>query len=138
MAHLCQKIDHIGIAVTSLEEAVQIYQTLTGIKASHFEEVPDQKVKTAFLKVGVSHIELLETTDPNGPIGRFIRKQGRGGVHHICLSVSNIVEALNDLEKAGFQLVDRKPRQGARNKLVAFVHPKSTDGVLIELSQDKP
>lgn len=133
---LLKKIDHIGIAVSKLDEAVKLYTAICGHAPEHFEEVADQKVKTAFFSVGESHLELLEATAPDSPIAKYIEKQGRGGIHHICVAVDNVEQKLAELKAAGIALIDEKPRRGAHNKLIAFVHPKSTGGVLIELSQD--
>jgi methylmalonyl-CoA/ethylmalonyl-CoA epimerase len=134
---LLKKIDHIGIAVDSLEKAVPVYTALTGHAPEHFEEVTDQKVKAAFFSVGESNIELLEATSSESPIAKFIEKNGRGGIHHLCVAVDDIIAKIAELKAAGVVLIDEKPRVGAHNKLVAFVHPKSTGGVLIELSQDQ-
>lgn len=133
---LLKKIDHIGIAVEALEKAIPVYTALTGHAPEHFEEVIDQKVKAAFFSVGESNIELLEATSPESPIAKFIEKNGRGGIHHLCVAVDDIVAKLAELKAAGVVLIDEKPRVGAHSKLVAFVHPKSTGGVLIELSQE--
>jgi len=130
------KIDHIGIAVENLEEAVIRYTQLLGRPPAHFEEVVEQQVKTAFFSVGESNLELLESTSPEGPIGRFIAKQGRGGIHHICVAVEDIEATLKAYKEAGIQLIDETPRIGAHNKKVAFVHPKGTGGILLELSQE--
>lgn len=131
-----KKVDHIGIAVPNLDEAVKTYTALLGKSPEHFEEVAEQKAKTAFFAVGETNLELLQSTSPGGPIGKFIEKNaGRGGLHHICLQVDDIEAALAEYKKAGLQLIDEKPRVGAHGKLIAFVHPKSTGGVLIELSQ---
>jgi methylmalonyl-CoA/ethylmalonyl-CoA epimerase len=130
-----KKIDHIGIAVENLEEAVARFTQLLGKDPEHFEEVEEQKVKTAFFSVGESNLELLESTSPDGPIGKFIAKQGRGGIHHICVEVEDIEATLKAYKEAGVQLIDETPRIGAHGKKVAFVHPKSTGGVLLELSQ---
>lgn len=130
------KIDHIGIAVDNLDKAVALYTVLTGHAPEHFEEVAEQKVKTAFFSVGEANLELLEATDPDSPIAKYIEKNGRGGIHHICVAVKNVAQKLEELKAAGMSLIDEKPRRGAHNKLVAFVHPKSTGGVLVELSQD--
>ncbi len=134
---LLKKIDHIGIAVESLEKAIPVYAALTGHAPEHFEEVTDQKVKAAFFSVGESNIELLEATSPESPIAKFIEKNGRGGIHHLCVAVDDIIAKMAELKAAGVVLIDEKPRVGAHNKWVAFVHPKSTGGVLIELSQDQ-
>lgn len=131
-----KKIDHLGIAVENLDQAVELYTQLLGKGPDHFEEVADQHVKTAFFSVGESNFELLESTSPEGPIGKFIEKQGRGGIHHICVQVDDIEAALKAYQEAGLKLIDSAPRKGAHGKLVAFVHPKSTGGVLLELSQE--
>ncbi len=131
-----EKIDHIGIAVEDLEESVKCYKALLGKDPEHFEEVDEQKVKTAFFAVGESNLELLESTSPDGPIGKFIAKNGRGGLHHICVEVKDIEKTLAEYKAAGVRLIDETPRLGAHNKLVAFVHPKATGGILLELSQD--
>lgn len=130
------KIDHIGIAVTKLDEAVRLYTALTGHAPEHFEEVADQKVRTAFFSTGESNLELLEATSPESPIAKFIEKNGRGGIHHICVAVADIKAKIAELKAAGMTLIDSEPRRGAHGKWVAFVHPKSTGGVLVELSQD--
>lgn len=130
-----KKIDHIGIAVPDLEEAVATYTALLGKAPEHFEEVAEQKVKTAFFAVGESNLELLQSTSPDGPIGKFIEKNGRGGLHHICIQVDDIEATLAEYKKQGILLIDQTPRVGAHGKKIAFVHPKSTGGVLLELSQ---
>jgi len=126
------KIEHIGIAVTSLESAIPYYETLLGTKCYSIEEVVDQKVKTAFFKVGETKIELLESTDPEGPIGKFLEKKGQG-IHHIAFAVDNVNEALADVESSGIQLIDKQARKGAEGLSIGFLHPKSTFGVLTEL-----
>lgn len=134
---MLKKVDHIGIAVEDLQQSVALYKTLTGKDPDHFEEVPEQKVKTAFFSVGESHLELLQATDPESPIAKYIAKQGRGGIHHICVQVEDIHLKLAELKEAGVRLIDQEPKVGAHNKLVAFIHPKDMGGVLIELSQDQ-
>jgi len=129
------RIDHVGIAVKSLEEARKLYEAL-GLKVTDIEEVAEQKVRVAFLPLEGSEIELLETTDPEGPIGKFIEKRGEG-IQHIALRVDNIEAALEELKGRGFQLIDQKPRYGAGGARIAFLHPKSTNGVLLELSERK-
>lgn len=129
------KVDHIGIAVPNLKEAVAIFSKILGRDPDHLGEVKDQKVRTAFFSIGESNLELLESTSPEGPVGKFIQKQGRGGIHHICLEVEKIEETLAALKRQGFELVDECPRTGARGRRVAFLHPRSTEGVLIELSE---
>ena len=127
-------IEHIGVAVKSLEEAIPVYERLLGTRCYGIEEVQDQNVKTAFFKVGETKIELLESTAPDGPIGKFLQKRGEG-VHHIALAVPGLVDALGELDAAGLSLIDRQPRQGAEGLSIAFVHPRSTHGVLLELCQ---
>jgi methylmalonyl-CoA/ethylmalonyl-CoA epimerase len=126
------KIEHIGIAVESLENAIPYYETLLGSKCYAIEEVADQKVKTAFFLVGETKIELLESMDPNGPIGKFLEKKGQG-VHHIAFAVDQVDEALAEAEASGIQLVDKIGRNGAEGLKIGFLHPKSTFGVLTEL-----
>ncbi|HWS00135.1 MAG TPA: methylmalonyl-CoA epimerase [Prolixibacteraceae bacterium] len=126
------KIEHIGIAVESLETAIPYYENLLGTKCYAVEEVIDQKVKTAFFLVGETKIELLETMDPEGPIGKFLEKKGPG-IHHIAFAVDQVDEALAEAEKSGIQLVDKKGRKGAEGLNIGFLHPKSTFGVLTEL-----
>ena len=130
-----KNIDHIGIAVPNLDEAVKTYTTLLGKKPEHFEEVAEQKAKVAFFGVGETNLEFLQSTSPDGPIGKFIEKNGRGGIHHICIRVDDIEKTLEEYQKQGIQLIDQVPRIGAHGKKIAFVHPKSTGGVLLELSQ---
>ena len=130
-----EKIDHIGIAVPNLDEAVKVYTALLGKGPDHMEEIADQKAKTAFFAVDDTNLELLQSTSPDGPIGKFVEKNGRGGLHHICLQVDNIEKILEECRKKGIQLIDEKPRIGAHGKKIAFVHPKSTGGVLLELSE---
>lgn len=129
-------IEHIGIAVKSLDESIPFYEKILGIECYSVEEVKDQRVKTAFFKVGQTKIELLESTDPEGPIGKFIEKKGEG-IHHLAFAVENIEEALVDAENKGIQLIDKTPRKGAEGLTIGFLHPKSTFGVLTELCEDK-
>ena len=129
-------IEHIGIAVNSLEEAIPYYENVLGLKCYAVEEVADQKVKTAFFQVGQTKIELLESTDPEGPIGKFIEKKGPG-VHHLAFAVENINEALNEVASNGVQLIDKTSRKGAEGLNIGFLHPKSTMGVLTELCSNK-
>ncbi|MCX7985986.1 MAG: methylmalonyl-CoA epimerase [Bacteroidales bacterium] len=124
-------IEHIGIAVSNLNEAIAYYEEVLGLKCYAIEEVPDQKVKTAFFKIGDTKIELLESTDPEGPIGKFIEKKGQG-IHHIAFAVENTDEALKQAESKGIQLIDKQARKGAENLMIGFLHPKSTFGVLTE------
>jgi methylmalonyl-CoA/ethylmalonyl-CoA epimerase len=129
-------IEHIGIAVRSLEESIPYYENVFGLKCYAVEEVRDQKVKTAFFKVGMTKIELLESTDPEGPIGKFLEKKGEG-IHHIAFAVKDLEEALKETESKGVKLIDSIPRKGAEGLDIAFLHPKSTFGVLTELCEDK-
>ncbi|HOQ41184.1 MAG TPA: methylmalonyl-CoA epimerase [Smithellaceae bacterium] len=127
------KIDHIGIAVKNLEESARLYEML-GIQSTGSEVVAEQKVKVSFFPVGDSEIELLESTSPDGPIARYIEKNGEG-IQHLALRVDNIEAALAELKANGVRLIDEKPRYGAGGAKIAFVHPKSTGGILLELSQ---
>ena len=129
-------IEHIGIAVANLEEAIPFYEKVLGLECYAIEEVKDQKVKTAFFKVGQTKIELLESTDPEGPIGKFVEKTG-GGMHHMAFAVEDVQAALNDASAAGCQLIDKAPRGGAEGLRIGFLHPKSTFGVLTELCGTK-
>jgi methylmalonyl-CoA/ethylmalonyl-CoA epimerase len=129
-------IEHIGIAVKNLKEAIAYYEEVLGLKCYAVEEVKDQKVKTAFFKVGQTKIELLESTDPEGPVGRFIREKGEG-IHHIAFSVDNLSEKLKEVESKGIELIDKEPRKGAEGLNIAFIHPKSTLGVLTEFCEHK-
>ena len=126
-------IDHIGIAVKNLEEAQKLYQDL-GLNVQGTEVVESQKVKVAFIPVGESRIELLESTAPDGNIAKFIEAKGEG-IHHLALKVDNIEKALEELTAKGYQLIDKVPRVGAGGHKIAFVHPKSTKGILLELSE---
>ena len=129
------KIEHIGIAVADLNAAITFYEGILGLTCYAIEEVPEQKVRTAFFQVGETKIELLESTDPEGPVGRFIEKRGEG-VHHLAFSVDAVAEALIDLKDKEIRLIDTKPRKGAEGLEIAFLHPKSTFGVLTEICGD--
>mgnify|MGYP001278402312 CR=1 FL=1 len=129
-------IEHVGIAVKSLELAIPYWENVLGLKCYSVEEVKEQKVKTAFFMVGQTKIELLESTDPEGPIGKFIEKKGEG-IHHMAFAVEGIENALADVESKGVQLIDKTPRHGAEGLSIAFLHPKSTFGVLTELCENK-
>jgi methylmalonyl-CoA/ethylmalonyl-CoA epimerase len=129
-------IEHIGIAVKDLNAAIKYYETVFGLSCYAVEEVKDQKVKTAFFMVGQTKIELLESTDAEGPIGKFIEKKGEG-IHHIAFAVSNLEQALIETETKGIQLIDKMPRKGAEGLDIGFLHPKSTFGVLTELCENK-
>lgn len=126
------KIDHLGIAVTSLSEAISYYERTFGLKCSHIEEVPSQKVRMAIFKIGEVALELLESTSPDGPIAKHIERRGPG-VHHIAFYTDNIEKQLLDAKEAGCLLVHETPIEGACRKEIAFLHPKSTQGVLTEL-----
>ncbi|MFC2067856.1 methylmalonyl-CoA epimerase [Chloroflexota bacterium] len=128
---MIKKIDHIGIAVNSIEDTIKLYTEGLGLKLRDIEVIEDQQVRTAIIPIGRSKIELLESTDPDGPIAMHISKRGEG-VHHLALEVSDIWEALGTLEKHGIQLVDRQPRKGVEGTSIAFLHPKETKA-LIEL-----
>ena len=132
---MMDKIEHIGIAVKSLENAGPLYEVLLGIKSYKKEEVESEQVITEFFKIGESKIELLEASSEESAIAGFIEKRGEG-IHHIAFAVDNIVEEMARLKKEGFQLLNDFPKKGADNKLVCFVHPKSSHGVLIELCQN--
>lgn len=129
-------IEHIGIAVKDLKESIPYYENILGLKCYAVEEVVDQKVKTAFFMVGQTKIELLESTDPEGPIGKFLEKKGEG-IHHIAFAVNNLEEVLEETASKGVQLIDKQPRKGAEGMHIAFLHPKSTFGVLTEFCEDK-
>ena len=127
-------IEHIGIAVKNLEESIKFYEEILGLKCYQIEVVEDQKVKTAFFQIGQTKIELLESTDPEGPIGKFIEKRGEG-IHHIAFATDKLASSLNDLKNKGIRLIDEEPRKGSEGLNIAFLHPKSTNGVLIELCE---
>ncbi|MDF2564258.1 MAG: methylmalonyl-CoA epimerase [Massilibacillus sp.] len=132
------RVDHIGIAVTNLEETKKFYTEMLGMKASGEEVVEEQKVKVCFIPSGDSELELLESTSPDGPIAKFIEKNGgRNGIQHIALRVDNIEQTIADLIAKGVRMIDEKPRYGAGGSSIAFVHPKSTGGILVELCQRK-
>jgi len=124
-------IEHIGIAVKSLDESILYFENLLGLKCYSIEEVKDQKVKTAFFRIGQTKIELLESTDPEGPIGKFLEKRGEG-VHHVAFAFENADQALKKAEEIGTMLIDKVSRKGAEGMNIGFLHPKSTHGVLIE------
>ncbi len=130
------KIHHLGIAVSSLQAAVPVFERLLGHPPHPEEIVRDQKVRVSVFDAGESRIELLEATSPDSPIARFIEKRGPG-LHHLTLEVPDLVKALADLEASGVKLIDREPRKGAGNERIAFLHPSSTAGVLIELVESK-
>lgn len=128
------KIEHIGIAVKSIEESLKYYEGILGLKCYAVEEVTEQKVKTAFLKIGETKLELLEATSDDSPIAKFIEKRGEG-VQHIAFAVNGIENALSELKEKGIRLIDEIPRKGAEGLDIAFLHPKSTGGVLTELCE---
>ncbi len=124
-------IEHLGIAVNNLEESIPYYEILLGTTCYNVEEVKEQRVKTAFFLVGQTKIELLEATDPEGPIGKFLEKKGEG-IHHIAFAVENTNDALTEAEALGLSLIDKVARKGAEGMNIGFLHPKSTHGVLVE------
>jgi len=130
------KVEHIGIAVRSLEESIPVYEKLLNTACYKQETVENEKVNTAFFQTGESKIELLESTSPDGIINRFIEKKGEG-MHHIAFAVSDIKSEMKRLKENGFQLLNEEPKKGADNKWVCFLHPKNTHGVLIELCQER-
>jgi len=130
------QLDHIGVAVENLETSLKLYQLL-GLQVLKTEHVPSEEVNVAFLDTGECHLELLEASADTSPIAKFIARRGPG-IHHICLKVTQLPELLKTLDAAGVQLIDKAPRPGANQKQVAFVHPKATGGVLLELSEDLP
>lgn len=131
-----KKIEHIGIAVKDLEKGNELYKKLLGKEHYKIEEVKSEGVKTSFFKVGFNKIELLEATNPDSPIAKFIEKRGEG-IHHIAYAVKDIRKEMKRLKKEGFQLLNEEPKKGADNKLVCFVHPKTAGGVLVELCQER-
>ncbi len=126
------KIDHIGIAVKSISDAVKVYEQAMGLQVAGYDEVADQGVRVAMLHIGESGIELLEPTRPDSPIEKFMSKRGEG-IHHIAVRVDDIEEALERVKASGVRVIDSAPRRGAYNTRVAFIHPSSTHGVLLEL-----
>lgn len=128
------KINHLGIATKRIDEAMKFWESALGLENIHTETVEDQKVRVAMLPIGESRIELLEPTSDDSPISKFLEKRG-GGIHHIAVEVTDIEAALEQLRRKGMRLIDEKPRKGAEGCLVAFVHPGSTGGVLLELVQ---
>lgn len=131
-----RKIEHIGIAVEDMKQAISVYEILLNTKCYKIEEVKSEGVKTAFFKIGESKIELLEATIPTSPIAKFISKKG-AGMHHIAYDVENIDQEIERLKNEGFELIQASPKDGADNKRIAFLHPKSTAGTLVELCQEK-
>jgi methylmalonyl-CoA/ethylmalonyl-CoA epimerase len=131
-----QKIEHIGIAVRELATAIPLYEKLLNTVCYKKEKVESEKVETAFFKTGESKIELLQSTDPDGVIARFIEKKGEG-IHHIAFAVNDIRAEIKRLKEAGFQFISEEPKEGADNKWVCFLHPKSTNGVLVEICAER-
>ncbi len=126
------QIEHIGIAVKNLDESIKFYENIFGLKCYAVEEVKDQKVKTAFFQIGETKIELLESTETDGPISKFIEKKGEG-IHHIAFKTKDINSSLKKLKEKNIRLIDEHPRKGAEGLNIAFLHPKAANGVLIEL-----
>jgi len=127
------RLDHIGIAVKSIAESLKVYEAM-GLKSVGVEEVAEQKVRVAFLPIGETEIELLESTAPDGPVAKYIEKNGEG-IQHLALRVDNLEAALAEMKAKGVRLIDEKPRYGAGGAKIAFVHPRSSGGVLLELSE---
>jgi len=128
------KIDHLGIAVNSIEDGKKFWTETLGLPFAGDETVAEQKVTTAFFPVGESEVELLESTAPDGPVAKYIEKKGQG-IQHVAFRVENVEEALEELKAKGIQLIDQKPRMGAGGAKIAFLHPKATNGVLVELCE---
>lgn len=131
---MVSKVDHIGIAVENLEETLKFYKDILGLELHGTEVVEEQKVKVAFLPIGDTEIELLESTEKDGPIAKFIEKKGQG-IQHIAFRVENIEKAIEEMKNKGIRMIDEKPRYGAGGAKIAFCHPKSTHGVLVELCE---
>jgi methylmalonyl-CoA/ethylmalonyl-CoA epimerase len=131
-----KRIEHIGIAVNDLDESVKIYTALLGKEAYKYEEVKSESVKTAFFQVGESKIELLQATDPSSAIAKYLEKN-KNGFHHVAFEVEDIEEEISRLVSEGFQMIHKEPKDGADNKRIAFLHPKSSDGLLVEICQEK-
>jgi methylmalonyl-CoA/ethylmalonyl-CoA epimerase len=129
-------IEHLGIAVKNLEEAIPYYENILGLKCYNIEEVAEQKVKTAFFKVGDTKIELLEPTSEESTVAKFIEKRGEG-IHHLAFAVDNVSNSIREVEEKGLQLIDKMPRKGAEGLTIAFLHPKSTQGVLTEFCSEE-
>lgn len=131
-----KRIEHLGIAVKDLDESVKIYTALLGKEAYKYEEVKSESVKTAFFQVGESKIELLQATDPSSAIAKYLEKN-KNGFHHVAFEVEDIEEEISRLVNEGFQMILNEPKDGADNKRIAFLHPKSSDGLLVEICQEK-
>ena len=132
---MIKKIEHIGIAVNNLEESNKLFRLLLGIEPYKTEQVEIESVNTSFFRTGESKIELLQATNEESPIAKFIRKKGEG-IHHIAFEVEDIRKSMQELKSQGFELLSDEPKKGADNKLICFLHPKSTNGVLVELCQE--
>lgn len=128
------KLDHIGLATRQLDEGLALWRDALGLKVDETEEITEQGVRVAMLAIGETHVELLEPTSPDSPVGKFLSKRGPG-IHHVAVAVEDIHASLADLKRRGARLIDETPRVGARGCLVAFIHPTSTNGVLLELVQ---
>ena len=133
---MLRKIEHLGIAVKNIEESLKTFEVLLGAQCYKTEEVLSEGVKTAFIQIGESKIELLQATNPESPIAKYLEKRGPG-IHHIAFDVENLQLEIDRLTNEGFTLINRSPKDGADNKLIAFLHPKSTEGILVELCQEK-
>lgn len=130
------RVDHIGIAVTNLDETIRFYEDVLGIRCEGTEVVEEQKVKVAFFPVGDTELEFLESTSEDGPIARFIEKNGgRGGIQHVALRVDDIEKAIKEMKSKGYAMIDEQPRYGAGGAKIAFCHPKATGGILLELTE---
>jgi methylmalonyl-CoA epimerase len=132
-----RSVSHIGIAVRSIDSTLGFYEGVLGLSAEHMEEVKSQQVRTAFLPVGGTRVELLEATSPQSPIARFIEKRGEG-IHHLAFDVDHVARALERAKGRGLRLIDEVPRLGARGCLIGFLHPESCHGVLVEFVEDRP
>lgn len=133
---MLRKIEHLGIAVKSIDQSLKVFEALLGTTCYKIERVESEAVQTAFLMIGESKIELLEASNPDSAIGKFLEKKGQG-IHHIAFDVENIFYEIERLKNEGFELIHVSPKDGADNKIIAFLHPKSTEGVLVELCQEK-
>ena len=133
---MLRKIEHLGIAVKSIDQSLKVFEALLGTTCYKIERVESEAVQTAFLMIGESKIELLEASNPDSAIGKFLEKKGQG-IHHIAFDVENIFSEIERLKNEGFELIHVSPKDGADNKLIAFLHPKSTEGVLVELCKEK-
>lgn len=133
---MLRKIEHLGIAVDSIEKSLPVFEALLGASCYKIESVPSEGVRTAFIQVGESKIELLEATIPDSPIAKYLAKRG-SGIHHIAFDVADIETEIKRLAENDFELIHTSPKDGADNKLIAFLHPKSTEGILVELCQEK-